>query len=117
MKILGELNICGATYMVKTGSAADLPMLENAHGVCISATRTIWIDDAIGSEHMLDTLSHEVLHALLNESGVLQATEAAFDADLPPRWEESIVRILAPHMASAFGPPQLQKVKRAGRRQ
>lgn len=118
MKVLGTLPICGCDYTVKSGDFNDLDALEHAYGCCSMSTRTIWVHSGMPPAKTIDTLSHETLHGLLGESGVRETTEAIFSATEAQMqaWEEAIVRILTPHIMSAFGPPQLQSPRGSNRK-
>jgi hypothetical protein len=111
MKHLGNILICGAAYPVLEGNSSDEDVLESAHGVCKTAERQIWVHEGLTDAKRNDTLVHETLHAINNDSGLIYALAAAFgvasdDTRLMPA-EEMLVRILTPHVLAAFGAPVL----------
>jgi len=113
LKHLGNAAICGAAYPVLEGNASDEEVLGTANGVCKTEERQIWIHEGLTKAKAEDTLTHEVLHAINADSGLLYAIAAALgchedDTRLMPM-EEMMVRILTPHIRAAFGPPKLGK--------
>jgi hypothetical protein len=115
MRILGELVVCNETYTVKLGVAGDYSLLDKAYGVADIVTHTLWIHEGMAPEKMVQTITHEAVHALLAESGAMSVIELAGIADTQ-NLEEALVRVLTPHISTLFGPPQLRKVSNAGRR-
>src|ERR1017187_9852075 len=101
MKLLGKISICGSVYSVKSGDGHAEPQLEGNHGLCDSAKCTIWLKDDLVPEMQKSTLVHEILHALLRDSGAMHALAIAVGiADTDPRLdplEETLVAILTPH--------------------
>ncbi len=66
-----KVNILGAEYTI----VLDKINRDNAHGECDFQLKkiTLFVDDTIKtskSYDVLDTLIHEVIHAILNESGL-----------------------------------------------
>ena|SRR5271165_1492818 len=111
------VNIAGQPYEIIVSDAQTHPVLDKAYGVCNSSNHTILIIDDLPTAKFENTLTHEILHALINESGGAYATAAALGVDEEdPRlqaWEEMFVRVMAPHVLAAFGPPLLNHGKRS----
>ena len=72
-------DILGTTYLVKFGSKEEIELPENLAGACKVYTKRILIStdkgDCETNEEVKvsieETLAHEVLHAFLNECGVI----------------------------------------------
>lgn len=110
------VDIAGQPYQIIVSNAQKHPVLDKAYGVCNSSNHTILILDDLPPAKFNNTLTHEILHALLAESGGTYATAAALGvSEDDPRiqaWEEMFVRVMAPHVLAAFGPPMLSHGKR-----
>ena len=112
------VNIAGQPYEIIASNAQEYPVLDKAYGVCNSNNHTILILEDLPDAKFQHTLTHEVIHALIAESGAAYATAAALGVDEDdPRvnaWEEMFVRVMTPHVAAAFGTPMLQQKGRRG---
>jgi hypothetical protein len=109
MKHLGNAFICGAAYPILEGNSSDEEILESAHGVCKTGERQIWVHEGLTDAKRSNTIVHEILHAINEDSGLMFALAAALglsadDARIVPT-EEMIVRILTPNILAAFGCP------------
>jgi hypothetical protein len=110
MKNAGAIKVCGLTIPVREGSAVDQPGLEKAYGCYDVDTSTLWLDEQNPKHTRSFWKTHETLHALVHLSGAVYAMASALGVKREdPRiddWEESIVRILTPHVLETFGPPR-----------
>ncbi len=110
MKKIGSLSLCGLAFTVYTGSASENPHLEDNQGYCNHTRQEIWIRDSLGTSGFYDTLVHEMLHGIWENSGTSQFLKGCLpDGADQPEIEETIVRILTPHLVNALS--QLGKVK------
>jgi len=110
------VNIAGQPYEIIASDAQTYPVLDKAYGVCNSNNHTILILEDLPEAKFAHTLTHEVLHALIAESGGAYATAAAMgvgeDDPKVNAWEEMFVRVMTPHVLAAFGAPMLNHGKR-----
>jgi hypothetical protein len=120
MKHLGNVLICGAAYPVIEGNSSDDEGMDGNHGYCKVTERQLWIHDGLTPSKKDDIITHEVLHAINADSGVMYAIAAALglksDDNRLDDCEEMIVRILTPNIRAAFGPPKLGHAPKKGRK-
>jgi len=107
MKRFGFIKVCGSKIPIQVGSSEDHKELVGCYGLYDANTCTIWIHVDTPKTLIIQTLVHEVLHAMLNLSGAIYSTAAAFGLDRDDSrieaWEESFVRLLTPHITETFG--------------
>jgi hypothetical protein len=115
MKRLGEVNICGliVTVMEAAWEKSDNPLTEETAGLYDAKMQIIWIEAGYTRQSKVDTLIHEMLHALIGHSGlnhvIGDAARFSLQSDAYSQLEENIVSILAPHLKTALG--GINKVK------
>ncbi len=111
MKKLGTLQICGLPYDVFVGNWKDEVELKDNYGLCDSGNQVIWIREGHKPEQFKNTLIHEILHALIIESGArLTLGENAAET------EEALIQILTPHLIAGLDSLAAWKKPRAARR-
>ncbi len=111
MKKLGQLALCGIDFTVYSGNAEENANLEDNQGYCNNIKEQIWLRDSLSPTGFFDTLVHEMLHALLTNSGTSQFLKGCIPAGADQtEIEETIVRILTPHLANAI--LQLHQIKK-----
>lgn len=92
-----KIRVCGIWYEIVSMSEEDEPQLEGAEGLCDHKNCRIVLKTGIDQNRVKDTLVHEILHALINESGVRNELETLAHKDAG-EVEERIVRMLTPHL-------------------
>ena len=99
--------ICGLNIPVRVGTPKDCADLAGAYGCYDVDTATIWLNADTPAHAASFWFVHEILHALLNLSGLLYATARIFgverDSKQMEEWEEITVRVLTPHVLETFG--------------
>lgn len=105
--------IAGRQIPIIEGNERTIPKLEGCWGIYDRARMLIAIDET-SPAHMRDFwLTHEVLHAVNDLSGMAYLSAAALGirSDDPrlSEWEEALVRELTPHVLGAFGAPKVKK--------
>ena len=110
---IGTLDICGTKVEVRTGTNADTDGLDGAYGCFDTTELVIWLHSALPKRKVPDTLTHEALHAIWLNSGARFAIASSLgipDGDSRlEALEETLVRILTPHVKSTFGLPKVCK--------
>lgn len=108
MRKLGSLTVCGLTYTVMSADSCDKdnPLPEGASGYCDPEKQIIWIAEEDTRQAKVDTLIHEVLHAILSHSGLDQyianTARIAVSSNLYHELEETIVSVMTPHLKLAL---------------
>lgn len=104
---MGRVKVGAVTYSVYL-APDGAPELDGTLGICDPEKHTIHILDCQAPQALLDTLVHELTHALLSETGIqfmlwghMADTERKFDA------EEHVIRVLTPHLIDLIS--QLRK--------
>lgn len=92
-----RIRICDIWYDIVYANEEEEPELVGAEGLCDHKNCRIVIKEGIDPKRLKNVFVHEVLHGLINESGVRNEIEtvARKDAD---EWEERVVRMLTPHL-------------------
>lgn len=110
MKSVKAIRVCGQLVPVIRGSEQDNRNLEGAWGLYEPETDIIWIDERTPKDKVSFYETHEALHALHCKSGLvfLMASVLGMEEDDPRirRLEETMVRVLTPHVLETFGGPR-----------
>lgn len=95
-----RLSICGLEYRVVFASAVEVPALADNEGWTSTETNTIYLDASVPRTRLRDALVHEVLHAVLEASGLgsLLATALKQSSQAYEDFEETLVRLAVPHV-------------------
>lgn len=106
MKLLRKVDICGQTFRVSHATAKEDPNLEDAHGCCLLEQAHILIAPGRAETVQLDTLMHEIMHAVFSITALsnkLEAAEEHLNANQGPGWlEEEIIGTLTPSLRAAL---------------
>lgn len=81
------VNILGQNYLIKETTEKETPAIKGSWGICDSSIHCIFIDRTVDPNdtrnianlayHFNKVLRHEIVHAFLNESGLME--NARFD--------------------------------------
>jgi len=108
-KKLGKMIICGVPYQVTLGNADNfLHDIANRWGETDHVEMQININSKPSLEMKEDTLLHECLHAILQQSGAKDMMLRAGINDINS-FEETLIRIITPHLLNVI--KQLPKIK------
>jgi hypothetical protein len=66
-----KVNILGKSYLVKF--IKEIPGHPDCAGICCPETNTIYILSTLKAEKKKEVLYHEIIHAVIEESGVAQS--------------------------------------------
>jgi len=100
---LGKVQVCGLDYSIKVSNGDETPALKGNEGITDYATCTIFLSDTLPETRALDTLVHEIIHAIFEASGA--------DNYLKTKWrkgikgaevEEHLIRLLTPALITSF---------------
>lgn len=108
MKKVGVVSLGGQDYDVVLckPEEAGSPVTEDVAGVCAQKEQKIYLNSDYERKSLRGTLVHEATHGIVNESGAINYL--AEKLKLNPQGEEmgvieeTLVRILSPHIAAAI---------------
>lgn len=73
MKLPKTINVCGVDYQIY--EVKEIEHDPGNYGVCVYATSHIEIKKHLSDDRKLQTLAHELLHAIFFESGYKEDSE------------------------------------------
>lgn len=108
---LFKFQTCGLTYSVHLATK-NAQVLKGNEGVTYAETGMIFVEDTGNQARILDTILHEILHAVFEASGAsftlaIHAKRGVNPNDL----EEQIIRTLTPGLLAALTSAKLFSLK------
>lgn len=113
MKKWKNVNICGIKYTLYFSNSEETPELKNNDACTISGIAHIYIQEDLPKERLNDILLHEVLHAILEDSGLLYWLQHATGKKGKKlfQFEEQLIRSLTPHLMTTLQELNLWRLK------
>ena len=108
MKQVGVVSLGGQDYkvMLCKPEEAGSPVTDDVAGVCSQKQQTLYLNSDYDKASLRGTLVHEATHAIVNESGAINylAEKRGIDpnGEQMNTIEETLVRIISPHIATAI---------------
>lgn len=115
MKQVGVVSLGGQDYKILLckPEEAGSPVTDDVAGVCSQKDQTLYINSDHAKASLRGTLVHEAMHAVINESGAInylaERLKISPTGEEMNSIEETLVRILSPHIATAI--PGIVKAK------
>jgi Zn-dependent peptidase ImmA (M78 family) len=104
---VGEVNICGVPYAILVADEQTDESLVGAFGYVKTYGQQIVLNSGQGAHKMQQTMMHEILHAIMAESGIHAYLAAevgqSIGSDKMSEVEETLIRLLSPHLVMALG--------------
>lgn len=112
MKKLGTATLCNLRIAVFEGTSAERDALGESFGYFDPQRLEIWTREGLSPALWANTLFHEMLHAIMAESGAGEFLRVAIESGADAGdTEETLIRILVPHLQAA-----MREGERLGRR-
>ena len=96
-----SITICGVKYKVQYVDEIRSSNDQRLLGMCDETNKTISIESGKSKEETAEIEMHEVLHAVINNSGAYELF-AREGIDRPIDFAELLIRIISPHLSSAL---------------
>jgi len=102
MRYLRDLDICGQNISVFLVTEEEMKEADSSpgsnvpEGIAKIEQGRILVRDNISADRQRDTLLHEIIHYLLEASGVGPNIEGWIKKPYEDKWEEDLIRLVTP---------------------
>lgn len=102
MKLIKEFSLAGQSWTAYTVSRREMRVLDKRtpHGLCSYEEQHLYIRRVKNKSAFRDAFIHEFSHAFIYATGIGDVLALGYKGDDFISWEESLVRLVTPHIAT-----------------
>ena len=114
MREVGRLNVCGIRYRVFMVADDEVPeLVDGEEGACVPSKARIYLRASMPRELYRDTLVHEIGHAWLLASGLVEFLKGRVHGDIDA-FEETLIRLAVPSLLQLLDANQTELAELLG---